>query len=292
MNLRAIEAQMTVYLNGLFLPISEAKVSVLDRGFIYGDGVYELVPVYAREPYRLRQHLARLQRSLDGIRLANPHRDAEWEAIIRELIARQPFDDQGVYFQVTRGAAKRDHAFPKDTPATVFMMSNPLPIPSREQIEAGVAVVTANDERWLHCDLKTISLLGNVLARQFAVDQGAVETILFRNGYLTEASASNVLIVNNATIVAPPKDNLILPGITCDAAWELARDGGLAIEIRPVTKAEALGANEMWLSSSTKEVLAVTSVDGKPFAGGKPGPIYREMYRLFQASKPKARIAA
>jgi D-alanine transaminase len=283
---------MTVYLNGLFLPIAEAKVSVLDRGFIYGDGVYELVPVYAREPYRLRQHLARLQRSLDGIRLANPHRDAEWEAIIRELIARQPFDDQGVYFQVTRGVAKRDHAFPKDTPPTVFMMANPLPIPSREQVEAGVAVVTADDERWLHCDLKTISLLGNVLARQLAVDHGAVETILFRNGYLTEASASNVLVVENGGIVAPPKDNLILPGITYDAAWELAREGGLAIEIRPVTKAEALAADEMWLSSSTKEVLAVTTVDGKPFAGGKPGPLYREMYRLFQTSKPKARIAA
>jgi D-alanine transaminase len=283
---------MTVYLNGSFLPISEAKVSVLDRGFIYGDGVYELVPVYAREPYRLRQHLARLQRSLDGIRLVNPHRDAEWEAIIRELIARQPFDDQGVYFQVTRGAAKRDHTFPKDTPPTVFMMANPLAIPSREQIEAGVAVVTANDERWLHCDLKTISLLGNVLARQLAADQGALETILFRNGYLTEASASNVLVVKNGGIVAPPKDNLILPGITYDAAWELAREGGLPIEIRPVTKAEALAADEMWLSSSTKEVLAVTTVDGKPFAGGKPGPVYREMYRLFQASKPKARIAA
>jgi D-alanine transaminase len=236
--------------------------------------------------------LARLQRSLDGIRLANPHRDAEWEAIIRDIIARQPFDDQGVYFQVTRGAAKRDHAFPPDAVPTVFMMSNPLPALSREQIDGGVAVVTAADERWLHCDLKTISLLGNVLARQFAVDHGAIETVLFRDGYLTEASASNVLIVKNGTIVAPPKDNLILQGITYDATWELARDGGLAFEIRPVTRQEALAADEMWLSSSTKEVLAVTTLDGRPFAGGKPGPVYREMYRLFQASKPKARIPA
>jgi D-alanine transaminase len=283
---------MTVYLNGQYLPIGDAKISVLDRGFIYGDGVYELIPVYQRQPYRLRQHLARLQRSLDGIRLANPHRDAEWETIIRELIARQPFDDQGVYFQVTRGAAKRDHAFPPDALPTVFMMSNPLPVLSREQIEGGVAVVTAVDERWLHCDLKTISLLGNVLARQFAVDHGAVEAVLFRDGYLTEASASNVLIVSKGSIVAPPKDNLILPGITYDATWELARDGNLAFEMRPVTKAEALAADEMWLSSSTKEVLAVTTLDGKPFAGGKPGPVYREMYRLFQASKPRARVAA
>ena len=276
---------MTVYLNGQFLPLEEAKVSVLDRGFIYGDGVYELVPVYGRRPYRLRQHLARLQRSLDGIRLANPHTDAEWEAIIAGLIGRMAFADQGVYLQVTRGAAKRDHAFPAGVAPTVFMMSNPLALPSREQIERGVAVVTAADERWLHCDLKTISLLGNVLARQLAVDAGATETVLFRNGYLTEASASNVLLVRDGVIVAPPKDNQILPGITYDVAFELAREGGLPIQVRPVPKEEALAADEMWLSSSTKEVLAVTSVDGRPFGGGKPGPVFRKVHALFQASK-------
>lgn len=276
---------MTVYLNGQFLPLEDAKVSVLDRGFIYGDGVYELVPVYGRRPYRLPQHLARLQRSLDGIRLTNPHTDAEWEAIIVGLIGRMAFADQGVYLQVTRGAAKRDHAFPAGVAPTVFMMSNPLALPSREQIERGVAVVTAVDERWLHCDLKTISLLGNVLARQLAVDAGATETVLFRNGYLTEASASNVLLVRDGVIVAPPKDNQILPGITYDVAFELAREGGLPIEVRPVPKDEALAADEMWLSSSTKEVLAVTSLDGQPFAGGTPGPVFRKVHALFQASK-------
>jgi len=276
---------VTVYLNGQFLPLEDAKVSVLDRGFIYGDGVYELVPVYGRRPYRLRQHLARLQRSLDGIRLANPHTDAEWEAIIAGLIGRMTFADQGVYLQVTRGAAKRDHAFPAGVAPTVFMMSNPLVLPSREQVERGVAVVTAVDERWLHCDLKTISLLGNVLARQLAVDAGATETVLFRNGYLTEASASNVLLVRGGVIVAPPKDNQILPGITYDVAFELAREGGLPIEVRPVPKDEALAADEMWLSSSTKEVLAVTALDGRPFAGGKPGPVFRKVHALFQASK-------
>ena len=276
---------MTVYLNGQFLPLEDAKVSVLDRGFIYGDGVYELVPVYGRRPYRLRQHLARLQRSLDGIRLANPHTDAEWEAIIAGLIGRMTFADQGVYLQVTRGAAKRDHAFPAGVAPTVFMMSNPPVLPSREQVERGVAVVTAVDERWLHCDLKTISLLGNVLARQLAVDAGATETVLFRNGYLTEASASNVLLVRGGVIVAPPKDNQILPGITYDVAFELAREGGLPIEVRPVPKDEALAADEMWLSSSTKEVLAVTALDGRPFAGGKPGPVFRKVHALFQASK-------
>ena len=276
---------MTVYLNGQFLALEEAKVSVLDRGFIYGDGVYELVPVYRRRPYRLPQHLARLQRSLDGIRLRNPHTDAEWEAIIGELIGRMPFADQGVYFQITRGVAKRDHAFPAGVAPTVFMMSNPLALPSREQVERGVAVITAVDERWLHCDLKTISLLGNVLARQLAVDAGATETVLFRNGFLTEASASNVLIVRDGVIVAPPKDNQILPGITYDAAFELARKGGLPIEMRPVPKDEALAADEMWLSSSTKEVLAVTALDGRPFGGGKPGPVFKKVHALFQSSK-------
>lgn len=279
---------MTVYLNGQFLPLEDAKISVLDRGFIYGDGVYELIPVYAREPYRVAQHLARLQRSLDGIGLANPHGAGEWEAIIRELIGRMSFADQGVYFQVTRGVAKRDHAFPAGVTPTVFMMSNPLALPSAEQVARGVAVITGPDQRWLHCDLKTISLLGNVLARQAAVDAGAVESVLFRDGYLTEASASNVLIVKDGVVIAPPKDNLILPGITYDATFDLARDGGMAMTVRPVTREEALGADEMWLSSSTKEVLAVTTVDGKPFAGGKPGPVFRKMYALFQASKSSA----
>ena len=279
---------MTVYLNGRFLPLEDAKISVLDRGFIYGDGVYELIPVYHRQPFRLRQHLARLQRSLDGIRMVNPHTEAEWESIIRELVARTPFDDQGVYFQVTRGVAKRDHSFPLDVAPTVFMMSNPLSLPTAEQVERGVAVVTAIDERWLHCDLKTISLLGNVLARQRATDAGAAETVLFRNGFLTEASASNVFIVRDGVLLGPPKDNQILPGITYDAAFELARGGGLAVEVRPISRDEALAADEMWLSSSTKEVLAVTIVDGKSFAGGSPGPVFRKMHELFQASKSRS----
>ena len=278
---------MIVYLNGQFLPIEEAKVSVLDRGFIYGDGVYELIPVYRRQPFRLPQHLARLQHSLDGIRLANPHTNAQWSSIVGELVAKQPYDDQGVYFQVTRGVAKRDHTFPTGVPATVFMMSNPLATPSPEQIEKGVAVVTAEDNRWRRCDLKTISLVGNVLMRQFAADAGAIETVMFRDGNLTEASASNLLVVIGGTIVAPPKDNLILPGITYGAAYEFARDGGLPFEVRPVPRAEALAADEWWLTSSTKEVLAVTQVDGRPFAGGVPGPMFRKMHALFQAHKPQ-----
>jgi D-alanine transaminase len=280
-----MSADPIVYLNGAFLPIGEAKVSVLDRGFIYGDGVYEVIPVYGRKPFRMPHHLARLQRSLDGIRLANPHGDAEWTALVEGIVERQPFDEQAVYLQVTRGVAKRDHAFPQGVAPTVFMMSNPLPTPTPEQVERGVAVVTAEDNRWHRCDLKTTSLLGNVLMRQLAADAGAAETVMFRDGFLTEASASNVLVVRGGTVVAPPKDNLILPGITYDAAGEFARAAGVAFEIRPVTREEALGADEMWLSSSTKEVLAVTTVDGRPFAGGRPGPVFKRVHAAFQAGK-------
>jgi D-alanine transaminase len=274
---------MIVYLNGQYLPIEEARIPVLDRGFIYGDGVYELVPVYRRKPFRMREHLLRLQRSLDGIRLANPHTIAEREAIIGTLIARHDFDDQAIYFQVTRGVAKRDHAFPQGVAPTVFVMSNPLPTPSPTQFADGVAVVTAEDNRWKRCDLKTISLVGNVLMRQLAADAGAIETVMFRDGFLTEASASNVLTVKDGRIVAPPKDNHILPGITYGAAEVFARDAGIPFDIRPIPRAEAYAADEWWLSSSTKEVLAITTVDGQPFAGGKPGPVFRRMHALFKA---------
>jgi D-alanine transaminase len=283
-----LNPDQVVYLNGEFVALDNARISVLDRGFIYGDGVYEVVPIYGRQPFRMPQHLRRLQYSLDGIRLANPHTEKQWDTLIHELAAKQPFPDQALYLQVTRGVAKRDHSFPPGVPPTVFMMSNPLPLPSREQIEDGVAVVTAEDNRWHRCDLKTTSLVANVLMRQLAVDHNAVETIMFRNGYLTEASASNVLIVKHGTVLAPPKDHLILPGITYDATLEVARDAGVPVEVRKVTGAEALAAEEMWLSSSTKEVLAVTKVDGAPFGDGVPGPVFRKVWQAFQDKKPHA----
>jgi D-alanine transaminase len=283
-----LNPDQVVYLNGEFVALDNARISVLDRGFIFGDGVYEVVPIYGRQPFRMPQHLRRLQYSLDGIRLANPHTEKQWDTLIHELAAKQPFPDQALYLQVTRGVAKRDHSFPPGVPPTVFMMSNPLPLPSREQIEDGVAVVTAEDNRWHRCDLKTTSLVGNVLMRQLAIDHNAVETVMFRNGYLTEASASNVLIVKHGTVIAPPKDHLILPGITFDATLEIARDAGVPVEVRKVTGAEALAAEEMWLSSSTKEVLAVTKVDGAPFGDGVPGPVFRKVWQAFQDKKPHA----
>jgi D-alanine transaminase len=277
----------TVFLNGEFLPLDEAKVPVLDRGFIFGDGVYELVPVYSRVAFRLDEHLARLERSLGETKIRNPYSRQRWREIVYQLVDAQPFEDQGVYFQVTRGVAKRDHAFPRDAQPTVFMMSNPLVNPPRAQVEAGGAAVSAQDNRWLRCDIKSISLLGNVLARQISADAGAAETILFRDGKLTEASASNVFIVRQGAIVSPPKTSLILPGITYDVIAELARGNGMALEFRDVPEAEVRSADEIWVTSSSKEVLAIVSLDGRKVGDGKPGPVFRRMYELYQEFKRK-----
>ena len=280
----------TVYLNGEFLPLEEAKVPVLDRGFIYGDGIYELIPVYAGRPLRLKEHLARLQRSLDAIRLANPHTDAEWAALIDAMIAKNGSGDIYVYFQITRGVAKRDHAFPKDTPPTVFMMASPLPTPPREQVENGVACVTMQDNRWLRCDIKAISLLGNVLLRQAALDAGGAEAVMFRDGLLTEGSASNILVARDGKLLAPPKDHLILPGVTYDLVLELDAKYGVPFEVREITEAEVRSADELLLTSSTKEVLAITQLDGKPVGNGKPGPIFRQLHGLYQDYKARLKM--
>ena len=269
------------------MPLEEARVPVLDRGFIFGDGVYELVPVYSRVPFRIEEHLARLERSLASVRIRNPYSRTEWRDIILQLVAKQAFEDQGVYFQVTRGVAKRDHAFPKDAVPTVFIMSNPLVNPARELVERGAAAVTAVDDRWLHCDIKSISLIGNCLLRQVSADVGAVETILLRDHQLTEASASNVFVVRNGVILSPPKSNLILPGITYDVIAEIAQAAGLPFEFRDVSESELRNADEIWVTSSSKEVLAIVTLDGKPVGGGKPGPLFHRIYALYQEFKQK-----
>jgi D-alanine transaminase len=275
----------TVYLNGEFLPLDKARVPVLDRGFIFGDGVYEVIPVYSRRPFRLPQHLQRLARSLDAIRLANPVTDSEWTRLIGEIVARNAGEDQSVYLQVTRGVAKRDHAFPIGTKPTVFLMSSPLATPARDLIENGVSCITAVDYRWLKCDVKSVSLLGNCLLRQSAADAGAAEVVLFRDGYLTEASASNVFAVRNGKLLSPPKNHLILSGITYDVVLELAAAIGIPIELREIPEQEVRGADEIWLTSSSKEVLAVVTLDGRPVGAGRPGPVFRAAYQAFQDFK-------
>jgi len=274
-----------VYLNGAFMPIEDARIPVLDRGFIFGDGIYEVVPVYSRVPFRLDEHLTRLEHSLSDVRIRNPHTRQQWREVIAKLVVLQPFEDQSIYLQVTRGVARRDHALPRDAQPTVFLMSNPLVSPPPDQVERGARAVSSEDFRWLRCDIKTTSLMANCLLREISAQAGAAETILFRDGRLTEASASNVFIVKNGTILAPPKSNLILPGITYDVVVELARAAGIPVELRDISESEARGADEMWVTSSGKEVLAIVELDGRPIGGGQPGPVFRRMHALYQQYK-------
>ncbi|HXU94102.1 MAG TPA: D-amino acid aminotransferase [Gallionella sp.] len=278
---------MTIYLNGEFMPIEEAKVSVLDRGFVFGDGVYEVIPVYSRKAFRLPEHLKRLQHSLDGIKLPNPHSDAEWTRVVEEIIARNEGEDQYLYLHITRGVAKRDHAFPNPpVPPTVFAMTSPLPAPPAELLRSGIGCVTAEDNRWLRCDIKSISLLPNVLLRQMAVEANCAETILIRdNEFMTEGAASNIFVVKDGRLLAPPKDNLMLPGITYDVILEIAAANDIPYEVRRVMKEEVFAADELLLTSSTKEVLAITHVDGKPVGTGKPGAMFARLYQLYQDFK-------
>jgi D-alanine transaminase len=274
-----------VYLNGQFLPIEQAHVSVLDRGFIFGDGVYEVIPVYSHRAFRLREHLRRLEHSLAGLRLVNPYSPDEWEKLLRELITRNASEDQSLYLQITRGVAPRDHAFPENTAPTVFMMSNPLTTPSSEQCEKGVAAISATDIRWDRCDIKSTALLANVLLRQLAVDAGAAETVLFCDGILTEGSASNIFAVEKGVILAPPKDNHMLPGITYDVVLELAAAHDIPVNIGYFDEARIRAADELWITSSTKEILAITTLDGKPIADAKPGLMFRRIYGWYQDYK-------
>jgi D-alanine transaminase len=282
------------FLNGEYTPLSQARVPVLDRGFIFGDGIYEVVPVYGSKLFRFDEHLARLGRSLAKLRIPNPATREEWLARCRKLVAARPEPDQVVYIQVTRGVAPRDHVMPAGITPTVFMMSNPLKPASAEQRHAGVACTTARDFRWERGDIKSTSLLGNVLARQMSADHGAIETIMFRDGYLTEAAASNVWIAHEGALLGPPKSDHVLEGIRVDLLRELCEDSGLAYNLRPISEADVRSADEVMLSSATKEILAVTRIDGQPVGHGalrgKPGPVYARLFEAYQRAKQSMAI--
>jgi len=286
------------YLNGQYKPLSQAHVHVLDRGFIFGDGVYELVPVYGRRLFRFHEHMARMERSLAKLRLVNPHTREQWLERCRKLVAAlaesERIDDQAVYIQVTRGVAPRDHVMPEGIAPTVFMMCNPMKQATLEQRHHGVACTTARDFRWERGDIKSISLLGNVLARQMSADHGAVETIMFRDGapggpWLTEASASNVWIAKDGALLGPPKSEHVLEGIRVELLHELCEDEGIAYNLRPISEADVRSADEVILSSATKEVLPVTKLDGELVGHGalrgKPGPVYARLYEAYQRAK-------
>ena len=276
------------YLNGEFLPLAEARVSPMDRGFLFGDGVYEVIPVYSRQPFRLDEHLGRLQRSLDAIRLANPLSPENWRNVVTRLVAAADHDDQSILLQVTRGPmAVRNHAFPATVTPTVFGLVEPLHSPTAAQREQGVSAISAADFRWLRCNVKATSLLANALLRQMAIDAGCAETILFRDGVLTEGAASNIFVVKNGVLLAPQKNHLMLTGITYDVVLELAAQHGLPTEVRDITDAEVRAADELWLTSSTKEVLAIVELDGRKVDAGKTGPVYARMTGWYQEYKQK-----
>ena len=274
------------YLNGVFVPLQEARISPLDRGFLYSDGVYELMPVYNGRPFRFEAHADRLTRSLAGIQMEDPHTRSEWRDLLSTLITRNGGGDQYVYWQVTRGAEfGRNHAPLPKIPRTVFAFCAPLPVTSAATLENGVQCVTAQDTRWAQCDIKSISLLANILLRQQAVDSNAAETILLRDGQLMEASSSAVHVVIDGVIVSPPKSRRILPGTTRGAMEEVATAAGCSYKIAPISEQQLRAADEVWISAATREIQPVTKIDGKPVGTGKPGPVWKRVHEQWQRYK-------
>ncbi len=277
-----------VYLNGEFLAPDSARISPFDRGFIFGDGVYEVIPVFGGRLFRLRHHLQRLRTSLAAIGLSEPLSFEEWGRVLQHLVDGGS-GDQSVYLQVTRGVAPRNHAFPKDVRPTVFAYAQPATYAKMMPAATGVTVITAEDIRWQRCDIKSTSLLAAVMLRQRAVEQGATETLLIRDGRVTEGAASNVFIVQRGVLITPPNGPYILPGITRDLVLELAHNHGIAAEEREIARAELLDAEEVWITSSSQEIAPVVRIDAKPVADGRPGALHARLAALYQGYKQAVR---
>ncbi len=282
------------YLNGELVALKDARISVMDRGFIFGDGVYEVLPAYGGKVFRLEQHLARLDRSLGELRMANPLSREQWLAIARRLMAEHAAAtgaaDQLIYIQVTRGVALRDHVMIEGLEPTVFVMCTTMKPPTEAQRAEGVACVTADDFRWQKAHIKSTSLLGAVFARQISADEGALETVMFRDDFLSEAAASNVWVVKNGVLMGPPKNQLVLEGIRFGLLEEICSAQGIPFELRPITRAEVLAADELLLSSATKEVLPITRLDGQPVGNGRPGPVYTRLLAGYQQAKTEQSV--
>ena len=276
----------TAYLNGEFLPLSETRISVMDRGFLFGDGVYEVIPVYGGRLFRLEHHLKRLQNSLDAIRISNPLAPAEWHLMLTKLVESNEAEDQAVYLQVTRGVAeKRDHVFPADVTPTLFAMSTPMAESVDIDAIPGVSAVTLEDIRWNLCNVKAITLLPNVLLRQQAIDGGGTEAILIKNGLAIEGAASNVFIVSNGLLITPANGPSLLPGITRDLVIELAANHAIPFREADITEQQLFDAEEIWLTSSTREISPVIQLNDRVISAGKPGPLWRRMINLYQDHK-------
>ena len=275
-----------VYLNGQYLPIEDAKISVLDRGFTFGDGVYEVIPVYKGHIFRMREHLERLNNSLDEVYIDRPYALEQWQEILRELIEKNSGmntgNDLSLYMQVTRGISERDHAIDIATKQTVFAMCRPLPEYDRS---AGISAIIEEDIRWKYCHIKAITLLPSVMLRHKARDAGATEAILVKDGYITEGAASNVFIVKNGIVKTPPKDGSLLPGITRDLVVELLTESGIPCEELAIKEIELKQADEIWITSSTWEIVPVTRLDNNPVGTGRPGEVWQQASEIYQAFK-------
>ncbi len=268
------------YLNGDYLPLGEARVSVLDRGFIFGDGIYEVIPVFNGHPLRLAEHLDRLEASLQAVYMGNPLARDAWTDLCVRLVAENCAGDQTLYIQVTRGVAPRDHVLNAAVAQTVFAMSSPLSVPDEvPPIEA----VTAPDERWQRCDIKTTSLIANVIARESAARRGAREAILLRDGRVTEGAASNVFVASAGCIRTPPLSPLILPGVTRNLIVELDPD----VREETITESELRAADEVWVTSSGRELVPVTRIDGVAVGTGEVGPLFRQTRQRYLAYKAR-----
>lgn len=269
-----VDNDSIVYLNGEYVRLGDAKVSVLDRGFIFGDGIYDVVPAYGGRPFRMDGHLARLERSLAAIGIKVTMTRADWRALVTDMIARSGLGDCMVYIQVTRGVARRDHAFPRDAQPTIFCMVSPFERPDAAKREKGLSAISTPDIRWLRCEVKSVSLLGNVLAKQLAVEAGVDDVLQFRDGFLSEGSSCNIWVVRGGVLMAPPRSHLILEGIRYGLVEELAAAAGVPFEARAISEAEVDTADELMLTSATKEILPITRYNGKPVGQGKAGPVY------------------
>lgn len=267
------------YLNGQWGPAESLQVPVLDRGFLFGDGVYEVIPVYGGRLFRLPEHLRRLERSLAGARIARPWPQSQWVALLEELTERGKGSDPAVYLQVTRGAAPRAHPFPAETRPTVLAMG--LARVKRHR-GSGVSAIIREDNRWGRCDIKAITLLANVLLHQEAIDTGAAETLLVRDGWLTEGASSNVFVVYEGQVLTPPLGPRLLAGITRGLVLELASEAGVACAEQPVSLAMLRQASEIWLTASTMEMAPVVAIDGAPVGDGRPGPVWKRLNARFQ----------
>jgi D-alanine transaminase len=275
-----------VYLNGQFLPQQQAMIPVMDRGFLFGDGVYEVIPVYGKRLFRLPEHLQRLDRSLTAIGITNPHDEAGWQAILEELIAGVPGDELSVYLQVTRGTgSSRDHAISDDLVPTVFATASTTKPPPVEYQQQGIRCITTEDIRWSRCDIKAITLLPAVLLRQQAGEADVQETLLVRDGQVSEGSISNVFMVRDETLITPPNSRRLLPGVTRGLVLELAANAGMKVKQRPIPVAELFDADELWISGSSREIQAVVEVDARTIGDGRPGPQYRRMMALYSDFK-------